>query len=337
MSKNFRKMAVAGAVTATLFSQCDVMAADAEKAVVQDEVRENKSSISAEDTRKEKLKKGDAKAINARIDELDEKFEAQRAMQEKILEMLEQMETERVNGANEEVFSYNPLVNPSTPQKISYTQDGANSQENSTVVFKHAPNQLYKIYCRVGYLTDLSLKKGEKVTFVGGGDTSAWAVEKATVDGVAHIYIKPTVDTSTTNLIITTNKRSYQLILNTSDWYNPMVTWNYGQEEQSAINLREEQGTISKINENVESLNFNYKISGESSVKLLTVFDDGEKTILKFAKTPKRLPSLFIKNKGKIIMANYKIRENCYIVDRVAEEIELRVSDKEIVKIRNKK
>lgn len=138
-------------------------------------------------------------------------------------------------------------------------------------------------------------------------------------------------------MIITTNKRSYQLILNTSSWYNPMVTWNYGQEEQSAINLREEQGTISKINENVESLNFNYKISGESSVKLLTVFDDGKKTILKFDKTPKRLPSLFIKNKGKIIMANYKIRENCYIVDRVAEEIELRVSDKEIIKIRNKK
>ena len=336
MSKNFRKMAVAVALTATLFSQCDVMAADAEKAVVQDEVRENKSSISAEDTRKEKLKKGDAKAINARIDELDEKFEAQRAMQEKILEMLEQMETERVNGANEEVFSYNPLVNPSTPQKISYTQDGANSQENSTVVFKYAPNQLYKIYCRVGYLTDLSLKKGEKVTFVGGGDTSAWAVEKA-VDGVAHIYIKPTVDTSTTNLIITTNKRSYQLILNTSDWYNPMVTWNYGQEEQSVINLREETNPLNNISDNVEFLNFDYKISGESSLKLVAVFDDGEKTILKFDKVPKRLPSVFIKNKGKIIMANYKIRENCYIVDRVADEIELRVSDKEIIKIKNKK
>lgn len=337
MSKNFRKMAVAVALTATLFSQCDVMAADAEKAVVQDEVRENKSSISAEDTRKEKLKKGDAKAINARIDELDEKFEAQRAMQEKILEMLEQMETERVNDANEEVFSYNPLVNPSTPQKISYTQDGANSQENSTVVFKYAPNQLYKIYCRVGYLTDLSLKKGERVTFVGGGDTSAWAVEKATVDGVTHIYIKPTVDTSTTNLIITTNKRSYQLILNTSDWYNPMVTWNYGQEEQSVINLREETNPLNNISGNVESLNFDYKISGESSLKLVAVFDDGEKTILKFDKVPKRLPSVFIKNKGKIVMANYKIRDNCYIVDRVADEIELRVSDKEIIKIKNKK
>ena len=342
MNKNFKRMAMAVAMMATLFNNCDVFAAESGKTVVQDEVRENNTSTATEDkdkggNSKDKLKKGDAKKINARLDELDEKFESQRAIQKQILETLEKIESERVNGTSEVISAYNPLVNPSRTQKIDYTQDAANSQENSTVVFKYAPNQLYKIYCRAGYLTDLSLKKGETVTFVGGGDTSAWAVEKATVDGVAHIYIKPTVDTSTTNLIITTNKRSYQLILNTSDWYNPMVTWTYGQEEQSTINLREEQGTISKINENVESLNFNYKISGESSVKLVAVFDDGEKTILKFAKTPKRLPSLFIKNKGKIIMANYKIRENCYILDRVAEEIELRVSDKEIIKIRNKK
>ena len=333
MIKKFRKMAMAMALVATLFNNCDALAAESGKEVVQDEVRENNTA--AEE--KSKMKKGDSKKINARLDELDEKFEAQRAMQKKILEKLEQMESERVNGTSDEVFAYNPLVNPSATQKIDYTQDAANSQDNSTVVFKYAPNQLYKIYCRAGYLTDLSLKKGETVTFVGGGDTSAWAVEKTTVDGAPHIYIKPTVATNTTNLIITTNKRSYQLILNTSDWYNPMVTWTYGQEEQSAINLGEKQSVISEIKGNVESLNFNYKISGESSVRPVAVFDDGEKTILKFDKIPKRLPSLFIRSKGKIIMANYKIRDNCYIVDAVADEFEMRISAKEILRIKNKK
>lgn len=335
MNKNFKRMALAVAMLTTLFGQCDVQAAESEKSVVQDEVRDNKSSTAAEE--KIKLKKGDAKKINARLDELDEKFEAQSATQRKILEMLERFETERVNGTSEVFSAYNPLVNPNQTQKIDYTQDAANSQDNSTVVFKYAPNQLYKIYCRAGYLTDLSLKKGETVTFVGGGDTSAWAVEKTTVDGVPHIYIKPTVATNTTNLIITTNKRSYQLILNTSDWYNPMVMWTYGQEEQSAINLVEKKSTISEIKGNVESLNFNYKISGQSSVRPVAIFDDGEKTILKFDKIPKRLPSLFIRNKGKIFMANYKIRDNCYIVDTVADEIELRISDKEILRIKNKR
>ena len=164
MRKKFRKMAMAMAIMATMFGQCDVQAAESEKSVVQDEVRENKTSTTAEDKNKvekrnDKKKKIDSKEINARIDELDEKFEEQKATQRKILEMLERFEAERVKGTSEEVSAYNPLVNPSAPQKISYTQDGANSQVNSTVVFKYAPNQLYKIYCRVGYLTDLSLKK----------------------------------------------------------------------------------------------------------------------------------------------------------------------------------
>lgn len=296
--KNFKKTALAMAVMATMFSHCEVFAAD--KTAVKEEVEV-------------------AESVNARITELEE-------TQKKILSLLERYENEQKNPA--------ALVNPSS-QRVNYTQDGANSQNNSTVVFKYAPNQLYKIYCRVGYLTDLMLKKGEKISFVGGGDTSAWAVEKATVDGVPHIYIKPVVETSTTNLIITTNKRSYQLILNTSNWYNPMVTWNYGYEEEAEFNFRNEQNSLSG---NVESLNFNYKISGESSSKPVAVFDDGEKTILKFNSMPKKLPSVFMKNKGKkgISMVNYKLSNNCYILDRVADEIELRVSEKEIIKIKRK-
>lgn len=53
----------------------------------------------------------------------------------------------------------------------------------------------------------------------------------------------------------------------------------------------------------------------------LTVFDDGEKTILKLKKMPKRLPSVFMKNNSKVSTTNYKIRGNCYILDRVAKEI----------------
>ena len=329
--KNLKKTALAMAVMATIFNHCDVLAAESAKNVVEEEVQVYESTDKQEEKSKKLGSKKEIKAVNNRIDELNQKLEEQQIMQEKIIEILEHLEFTQVKGVSEEKLSYNPaaLVNPSS-KRVNYTQDGANSQDNSTVIFKYAPNQLYKIYCRVGYLTDLSLKKGETITFVGGGDTSAWAVEKATVDGVPHIYIKPTVDTNTTNLIITTNKRSYQLILNTSNWYNPMVTWNYGYEEEASINLREEQNTVSGINWNVESLNFNYKINGESINKPVAVFDDGEKTILKFNALPKRLPSVFIKNRGKkgISMVNYKIRNNCYILDRVADEIELRITDK---------
>ena len=297
--KKIKALVMTMAVMAALFSNNNVMAAESER------------------TQKE------MQAVNSRIEELEER-------QEKILEILEEMEKSNTNSGA-------ALVNPTQGRRVSYTQDAANSQDNSTVIFKYAPNQLYKIYCRVGYLTDLELKKGETISFVGGGDTSAWAVEKAIVDGAPHIYIKPTVETSTTNLIITTNKRSYQLILNTSDWYNPMVVWNYGYEEQEKI-FQEARNTVGNINGNVEALNFNYKIIGKIDRKL-TVFDDGEKTILKFDKVPKNLPSVFVKIKGKkgLNLVNYKLRNNCYILDRVADEIEMRVTDKEIIRIRREK
>lgn len=291
--------------------------------------------------------KKEIEEINEQIAELNRQISEQKATQQKMIELVERLEKMESKRQEDSLVmgiysSSSYLVNPSGNRRVSYTQDAANSQGNSTMTFRYAPNQLYKIYCRVGYLTDLSLKKGETISFVGGGDTSAWAVEKAVVDGVPHIYIKPTVETNTTNLIITTNKRSYQLILNTSSWYNPMVTWTYEQEEAVEAQQQkenEEQNIISKINGDIESLNFDYKISGESKYKPVMVFDDGEKTIIKFSKLPKRLPSLFIKEKGKkgVSMANYKIHENYYIMDRIANEIELRISENDIIKIKHRK
>ena len=209
------------------------------------------------------------------------------------------------------------------------------------MTFHYAPNQLYKIYCRVGYLTDLSFRRGEKINFVGGGDTGAWAVNSTTVDGVPHVYIKPIVETSTTNLIVTTNKRSYQLILNTSEWYNPMVTWTYGvedAEENLLQQAKDEQTIAATFKSGTENLNFNYRISGKSeNIKPQIVFDDGERTIIKFGKIPAKLPTLFIKerNKSGVSMVNYEIKGDSYILDRLAEEMELRGSSKkEVIKIK---
>ena len=103
-------------------------------------------------------------------------------------------------------------------------------------------------------------------------------MSNTTVDGTPHLFIKPVVETSATNLIVTTDKRSYQLILNTSDWYNPIVSWTYDAETRNA-NLIEEQKneriTMGKVNvANVEDLDFNYDVSGSGN-KPNMVFSDG--------------------------------------------------------------
>ena len=65
MRKKFRKMALAVAIMATLFNQCEVQAAESEKAVVQDEVRENKTATTAEDKNKVEKCKDKKKKIKA--------------------------------------------------------------------------------------------------------------------------------------------------------------------------------------------------------------------------------------------------------------------------------
>ena len=334
---NVKKIALLMGVAGTLYSPMSAFAAENPAEDV------HKENIEAVETVKKDT--ASAEEMRQKIADLEQQLAEEQESKERfsqILERLERLEMKQASAApypaaNQSIY----LVNPGEGERVSYTQDAANSQGNSTMVFRYAPNQLYKIYCRVGYLTDLTFRKGETISFVGGGDTSAWAVNTSTVDGVPHLYVKPTVDTSTTNLIVTTDKRSYQLILTTSNWYNPMVSWTYGLEDREALRLQkehDERTLVGTFSGSLESLHFGYKISGNSETKPSVVFDDGQKTVLKFDKLPTRIPALFLKEKGKkgVALANYTVRGNCYILDRVANELELRLSDTETVKIKRK-
>ena len=297
---------------------------------------------------------GAIEALAQQIASLTEQLMIQTDEQHRIMSQLEEMRNNQSapspgyggydsNGVRAMGNSSKFLVYPGPSEEVSYTQDAINSQGNSTMVFRYAPNQLYKIYCRLGYLTDLAFHKGEKITFAGGGDTAGWAVNSATVDGVPHLYIKPVVESSDTNLIVTTDHHSYQLLLQTSDWYNPMVVWSYDIEDTQEI-----QNILDRDSRNVTSglavsdpdqLYFDYEIKGSGEFRPTMVFDDGKKMFIKFKRLSGRLPVLFGRERGKkmLTMLNYTIKDNCYIVDRVCEEAELRVSDSNDDKIRIKR
>ena len=241
----------------------------------------------------------------------------------------------RAAGVNTSAY----LVNPAPARNVNFTQDAINAQGTSTMVFQYSPNQLYKVYCRVGYLTDIALKDGETITFVGGGDTAAWMLDTSTVGTTPHLYVKPISKDVNTNIVVNTTEHTYQLILNSSDWYNPMVRWNYGIENN--INMKKQKKKDEKIiigetnAYSVDKLNFEYTVSGNQSWKPVMVFDDGQKTYIKFKKLKSTMPVLFIreKNKKSVSMVNYKVKDDCYIVDKLFDEAQLRMNDKDIVTI----
>ena len=298
-------------------------------------------------SQKDEDKEDAISSLISRIEDLQSQIDEQNRVNARIMDVIERLEA--LAGSRSEPgysgASSARLVNPApSAEEVSYTQDAINSQGNSTMVFRYQPNQLYKIYCRIGFITDLALHKGETVNFVGGGDTSAWAISSTTVDGVHHIYIKPTVETSTTNIIVTTNKRSYQLIVNTSDWYNPMVRWTYNDEEVAEAIAKQAKDkaaiTDTMMGKSVSDLHFNYSIRGNSDSKPDMVFDDGEKTIIKYnaGRFPKKSPAVFIRERGRkgVSLVNFKMKDNCYILDRVVDQAEMRFSDRDVVSIYRK-
>lgn len=367
-------MVISTSFTSVSFAATDIEAEIAQQQQILNELNERRSRIATEEMQQKlnnleaaisNLKKnsnsdveGTVAALADQLYTLREEFASQNALYERLADTLDSLEAKMSMGgsgdypvghshfsdeAPQAPDSTRFLVNPGPTRQLSYTQDAVNSQGNSTMNFAYSPSQLYKIYCRQGFITDIELKKGEVVNFVGGGDTAGWSVIANTVDGVPHVYIKPIVDSSTTNIIITTNKHSYNLLVNTSDWYNPIIRWTYGTEEQIARNQamqREEQLVTGNINTNPQNLDFSYEWRQKNTdIEPNAVFNDGKQTFIKFSRSMGKAPIIFMKGRGKdrTQMVNYKIKDNCIIVDAVFDEAELRISDTEYLTIKHTK
>lgn len=231
------------------------------------------------------------------------------------------------------------------------TQDAADAMtREADVVFHYAPGGLYRIYCQAGHLTDIRMQPGEEIQFIGGGDTVRWVVDKAAGGSGAerqwHVYLKPLQSGLETNIIVTTNRHSYQLQAVSTNWYNPIVGWNYPQEEKAAF-LREQELLQKKENEvttmsvsKPELLNFGYEISNRSySWTPVLAFDDGKKTYIKMSEKMRNTeaPVLFVVDRnGKLNMVNYRFKSNYFIVDRLFDVAEMRNGKDEVVKIKRK-
>lgn len=288
----------------------------------------------------------DTKKLKERIKELEQQLEEQSRRANELMDEIHDLSErqEAIERGDSLTHGYpatsNYLVEPGWNGNTGYTQDAVNAQGDSTMVFSYSPSQLYKIYCKLNYLTDIALKPGEPITFVGGGDTGQWMLDTSTIDGVAHLYLKPIAKGARTNLIVNTTHHSYQILCEEGDWYNPMIKWAYGSEAimesvaQQKMNAQIYTSTVA----NTEDLNFNYRISGKASWKPERVFDDGSKTIIQFKKGVKKMPVLFAKEKGhkEVSLVNYQTRNNCIIVARTFDEAELR-EGKEVVKIKASK
>lgn len=184
-------------------------------------------------------------------------------------------ETVRVSKAN-------------TEARVAPTREGF---VNAIQVWPFTDGALYQVYAAPGRVTVVSLQPGEELVTVAAGDTVRWIVDDTSSgSGDAlrvNVTVKPVRSGLKTNLVITTNRRTYLLELTSTEraWM-ASVSWDYPRDRMLALQRQAQAASAAAPVDaglSLERIRFRYAISGSNPPwKPLRAFDDGEKVYIQF-------------------------------------------------------
>ena len=211
---------------------------------------------------------------------------------------------------------------------------------NAIQVYPYTEGALYRLYAAPERVSDIALQPGEKLTSVSAGDTVRWVIGD-TLSGTGdnqrtHVLVKPFAPGLTTNLVITTDRRSYHLQLDSTEkTAMAAISWTYASDQLTTLrrqNAVAEAALPIASNLALENIRFRYAVTGDNPPwKPVRAFDDGHKVYIEF---PRRIdqgeaPPLFVVGTdGGSELVNYRMRGNYYIVDRLFAAAELRLGAK---------
>ena len=217
---------------------------------------------------------------------------------------------------------------------------------NAAQIYPFSDGALYRLYAAPELVSDIALQAGESIISVAAGDTARWTVGDTTSGtGDAkrvHILVKPFIAGLTTNLVITTDRRTYHLQLeSTSTTAMSALTWTYPQDELLAIKrAADEQRAAMPVASGlaIEQLNFGYAITGDRPIwRPLRAFDDGRQTFIEFPPSLAvgEAPPLFVVGPNEDAqLVNYRVSGRFYVVDRLFDAAELRLGEKKQAVVR---
>jgi type IV secretion system protein TrbG len=232
------------------------------------------------------------------------------------------------------------VVRVSRANVAARSEPVADQYLNAIQVYPFTDGTLYRLYAAVGRISDIVLEPGEQLIDKAAGDTVRWVVGD-TMSGMGksqqtHVLVKPVAANLRTNLIITTNRRTYHLeLVSTRETYMASLSWHY---PQSSLpdNRASDRATYPASTESSETkaplspatLNFDYGVEGPKLPwKPVRAFDDGVHVYLQFARSLQNheaAPLFVIGNEGSELV-NYRQQGNTYIVDRLFDRAELRL------------
>lgn len=193
------------------------------------------------------------------------------------------------------------------------------------------------ISCSMYHFCIVQLESGEKLNSYGLGNTQDWKTN-AFVTGEGKnasisIEVKPTQNELSTDMTISTNKRTYLIGLVAKYGSATSVLRFYYPQETMIDNIERakliQQGSANSqvitstslsngTKVNLDHVNFNYKIKGDNPPwRPLRVFDDGSKTYIEMPAVTSRfsLPVLYLARNKKMQLVNFRYEKPYFVID----------------------
>src|SRR5690606_23220402 len=241
----------------------------------------------------------------------------------------------------EEVVPEDPqlqITQATEEARVAPTREG---YVNAVQVWPFADGALYQVYASPERVTVIALQPGEELVTVAAGDTVRWLVgdtsSGAGAEQRVNVLVKPIRVDIRTNLVITTDRRTYLMeLISTEKTWMASVSWEYPWDRMLALRKQSRAAEVAAPIEqglSLERLRFRYALSGDRpSWRPLRAFDDGGKVYIQFPAgiAQGELPPLFVIGaQGDGQLVNYRFRSPYYIVDRLFGAAELRLGGEE--------
>jgi len=196
-------------------------------------------------------------------------------------------------------------------------------------------NNVVKLKASTFAATQILFGEKESILAVEGGDTSSWMVTYH--EHLPNmIFIKPTALNSNTNMTVVTNKHNYYFNVSSNTHLmgkpsHPVyaIKFNYPEEERAQKENQRKEALLQKAslkkNKDKKQFNWNYRFSGNSQIRPVHVYDDGQFTYFELNKN-QPVPAIFAveDSQGKEAIVNTRRQGDTLIVHRLAPQFTLR-------------
>jgi type IV secretion system protein TrbG len=192
-----------------------------------------------------------------------------------------------------------------------------------------------ELECETLRVCAIELEPGERVikTFLGDGERWKVEVELSQEGGIKPlVVVKPTECGIETNLIVTTDRRIYDILVKSRSCAAPgeglklgprRLRFEYGSFSQ-AWNDKGQPGGSEPQSVKPQNLNFKYSWSrGWRGVKPRLIYDDGERVYVQLERVPEKAPAIFRKGTEGLELVPFRLEGSSYVIEAVPYEFVL--------------